>query len=352
MSDEGLSFTFWAAEVKVGGKTEVKVGSPDDALHLTMACFGEDVEEDSRSVLRCSCNDRSAPIAVLIQGVNENQSLDLIISGSSPMTFTLGGDKPSPIFLSGFIQPLLDTEELGDAALKEFTPGLQSEPTTGGTKRQLSEVSQVTPEMEPPKKKMKEVVVESEDEDEEMAESKVVEPEPASAAAPEAAPPVSDNIAPTPAAPPVEVDPPVQASEAAADSPKKESQPAKPPSKKKKKKKFTYLDSGLGYRTIKKGKGRAVANGDTIVIRYIGQVHSNKVIFDKNLSEGLTFSPGQGSVIKGLDQGVVGMKVGEKRKILVPSDLAYGEEGDENIPANAELLFTCELIEVLDNNAN
>merc|ERR1712062_528157 len=120
---------------------------------------------------------------------NENQSLDLIISGNSPMSFTLGGDKPSPIFLSGFIQPLLDTEELGNAALsKEFTPGLQSEPeTSGGTKRQLSEVSQVTPEMEPPKKKMKEVVNMEEEQD----AARINEP----------AAPLSD-MAPTPSAPP------------------------------------------------------------------------------------------------------------------------------------------------------
>merc|ERR1719242_1023777 len=94
--------------------------------------------------------------------------------------------------------------------------------------------------------------------------------------------------------------------------PKETSQ--KPPevksaSKKKKKKKFTYLESGLGYRTIKKGKGRAVQAKDTIVIRYIGQVHPTKVIFDKNLSEGLTFTAGGGTVIKGLDEGVLGMKV-------------------------------------------
>merc|ERR1719150_2766498 len=112
--EDGLNFNFWATEIKGNGTTTVKLANGDDALHLTMACFGEEVSQNSRTVLICKCNDREAPIAVLIQGSNENQHLDLMISGNTVCEFSLKGGNVSNVFLSGFIQPLVDAEDLGN----------------------------------------------------------------------------------------------------------------------------------------------------------------------------------------------------------------------------------------------
>merc|ERR1719480_173997 len=143
--DDGLNFNFWATEIQVGGTTTVKFANGSDALHLTMACFGEDVKENSRTVLVCKCNEREAPIAVLYEGSNENQQLNLMISGNTVCEFSLKGRSPSSVFLSGFIQPLVDAEDLGivsevqqeEAVRQQDETAELSNPSIGGLKRPL-----------------------------------------------------------------------------------------------------------------------------------------------------------------------------------------------------------------------
>lgn len=72
-------------------------------------------------------------------------------------------------------------------------------------------------------------------------------------------------------------------------------------------------------------------------------------MFDKNLAEGLTLTLGRGEVIKGWDDGCQNIQLWEKRKIKIPSKLAYGKESINGIPANANLLYTVECIEVMTN---
>lgn len=323
--EDGLNFNFWANEIKPNGTTTVKLANGDDALHLTMACFGEEVKENSRTVLVCNCNGRSGPIAVLSQGLNENQHLDLMISGNTVCEFSLKGANPSSVFLSGFIQPLVDAEDLGAAALEnEETVNAKEaeteEPslTAGGVKRQLS-----VPDR--PKKKAKSEPAPVEETSQNVEESTDVQ----MADVEEAETPVESKPA-TPASQPKE-------------------STASPKKKKKKKSKFTYNEMGLGIRNIKEGSGEAVTEGDTVRVRYIGQLAGGKKsIFDKNLTDGFTFTVGEGTVIKGLSQGVLGMKKEGKRKIMIPSDLAYGKEGSgSEIPPSSDLLFTVELLEVV-----
>lgn len=97
---------------------------------------------------------------------------------------------------------------------------------------------------------------------------------------------------------------------------------------------------------IKKGEGEAVAFGDQVTVDYTGTLTDGKE-FDSSKKPGRTpfsFVIGLGSVIKGWDQGVMGMRVGGVRKLKIPSDLAYGDAGaPPTIPAKSTLLFTIEL---------
>jgi FKBP-type peptidyl-prolyl cis-trans isomerase FkpA len=94
------------------------------------------------------------------------------------------------------------------------------------------------------------------------------------------------------------------------------------------------------------GTGREARDGDKVKVRYVGTLMSGKE-FDRSQDTPFEFTIGQGQVIKGWDQGVVGMRVGGKRKLAIPSELGYGEEGSPpNIPPNAGLKFDVELVEV------
>lgn len=95
------------------------------------------------------------------------------------------------------------------------------------------------------------------------------------------------------------------------------------------------------------GKGPSAKSGQTIKVHYTGTLENGKK-FDSSVDRGqpLEFILGAGSVIKGWDQGLLGMKVGGKRKLIIPSDLAYGAAGRPGIPPNSTLIFEIELLAV------
>ncbi|WP_394850980.1 FKBP-type peptidyl-prolyl cis-trans isomerase [Pendulispora brunnea] len=96
------------------------------------------------------------------------------------------------------------------------------------------------------------------------------------------------------------------------------------------------------------GTGREAKSGDKVKVHYTGTLMNGKK-FDSSRDRGdpFEFKLGAGSVIKGWDQGVVGMKIGGKRKLTIPYDLAYGEAGHPpDIPAKAALKFDVELIAI------
>lgn len=101
------------------------------------------------------------------------------------------------------------------------------------------------------------------------------------------------------------------------------------------------------------GTGTEAATGKTVRVYYTGWVYSANATdnkgsqFDANLSgAGFTFQIGAGTVIKGWDQGVPGMKVGGKRRLVIPPDLGYGNQAVGPIPANSTLVFEIELLSV------
>ena len=109
------------------------------------------------------------------------------------------------------------------------------------------------------------------------------------------------------------------------------------------------LENGLLIEDIVVGDGNEAKDHNKVVVNYTGTLE-NGSIFDSSLKPGrdpFTFTLGVGSVIKGWDQGVKGMKVGGKRKLVIPSELGYGDKGAGNvIPPNTTLYFEVELLEV------
>lgn len=103
----------------------------------------------------------------------------------------------------------------------------------------------------------------------------------------------------------------------------------------------------LKKEILTEGTGdQLVQPGDSITVDYTG-VLENGTQFDSSIGrEPFTFTVGRGEVIQGWDQGLIGMKVGEERKLTIPSDLAYGSNSVGEIPANSTLIFTVKLISI------
>jgi FKBP-type peptidyl-prolyl cis-trans isomerase len=106
--------------------------------------------------------------------------------------------------------------------------------------------------------------------------------------------------------------------------------------------------SGLQYWDIKVGTGEVAKDGDHVKVHYTGWLTSGKK-FDSSVDAHQPFSLtlGKGEVIKGWDEGIAGMKVGGKRQLRIPPDLAYGAQGYPGaIPPNATLIFDVQLLAV------
>ena len=110
-------------------------------------------------------------------------------------------------------------------------------------------------------------------------------------------------------------------------------------------------ESGLKIEIISKPTEceRLVKKGDKLSMHYTGTLEDGK-IFDgsRKLNKPIDFQIGVGQVIKGWDEGILGMCAGEKRKLIIPPELGYGKRGTQNIPANATLYFDIELMDISD----
>lgn len=105
--------------------------------------------------------------------------------------------------------------------------------------------------------------------------------------------------------------------------------------------------TSLGVKDLVVGTGAEAVAGKNVSVNYVGTLE-NGTKFDSSYDrhEPFSFDLGAGRVIKGWDQGVVGMKVGGKRHLSVPAGLGYGEAGNGQIPGGATLLFDIELVSV------
>jgi peptidylprolyl isomerase len=112
--------------------------------------------------------------------------------------------------------------------------------------------------------------------------------------------------------------------------------------------KATKTTTGLKYIDLKEGTGPAVKDGDTVKVHYTGWLAKNGKLFDSSLPRGVPFKVkvGTRAVIKGWDEGLVGLKAGSKRRLYIPAQLGYGSEGRDAIPPNADLLFDVEVVSI------
>jgi hypothetical protein len=109
--------------------------------------------------------------------------------------------------------------------------------------------------------------------------------------------------------------------------------------------------SNLKIEVLQEGEGEAITKGRIAIVHYTGTL-TDGTKFDSSLDRGepFLFTLGAGQVIPGWERGVEGMKTGEKRRLTVPSELAYGETGTPGgpIPPNATLIFEIELLGLIN----
>jgi peptidylprolyl isomerase len=96
------------------------------------------------------------------------------------------------------------------------------------------------------------------------------------------------------------------------------------------------------------GTGDIALPGQVVSVNYVGVFYSDGTEFDSSWDDGhpLQFQLGGEQVIPGWDEGVVGMRVGGRRELVIPPDLAYGPEGGQGIPPNSTLVFVVDLVDV------
>jgi peptidylprolyl isomerase len=104
----------------------------------------------------------------------------------------------------------------------------------------------------------------------------------------------------------------------------------------------------LVVKDLIKGTGAVAKKGSSVVVNYVGELFKNDKVFNNSFTAGQTFGPftlGQGAVIPGWDQGIVGMRVGGRRELIIPASLAYGKSGSgSTIPPNSALVFVVDLL--------
>jgi FKBP-type peptidyl-prolyl cis-trans isomerase len=105
--------------------------------------------------------------------------------------------------------------------------------------------------------------------------------------------------------------------------------------------------SGLQYKDMTEGTGAVAQPGQSVTVHYTGWLKSDGTKFDSSVDRGepFTFQLGGGQVIKGWDEGVAGMKIGGKRRLVIPANLAYGDSSPSpKIPPGSPLVFDVELL--------
>jgi FKBP-type peptidyl-prolyl cis-trans isomerase len=109
----------------------------------------------------------------------------------------------------------------------------------------------------------------------------------------------------------------------------------------------TPINGTLVVEDLVVGTGATAVAGDTVSVNYLGTL-TNGQKFDASADHGgpYSFRLGVGAVIPGFDQGVTGMKVGGKRRLTIPPNLAYGSSGQGSIPPNATIVFEVDLVSI------
>ncbi len=112
----------------------------------------------------------------------------------------------------------------------------------------------------------------------------------------------------------------------------------------------TPAPTQLVVKNLVQGTGKTAQAGDTITVNYVGDLYSTGTEFDSSWKRNQTFTTalksGVGGVIEGWVKGIAGMKVGGRRELIIPPNLAYGKAAPGSIPANSTLIFVVDLLRV------
>jgi FKBP-type peptidyl-prolyl cis-trans isomerase FkpA len=108
----------------------------------------------------------------------------------------------------------------------------------------------------------------------------------------------------------------------------------------------TGPEQPLSTQDLVVGTGATAVNGDLLAVHYIGSLQNGTVFQSSYGTSPYVFRLGTRAVIAGWDQGIPGMKVGGKRRLIIPPSLAYGSQGQNGIPPNSTLQFDVELIAI------
>mmetsp|Transcript_60969 Transcript_60969/g.96918 ORF Transcript_60969/g.96918 Transcript_60969/m.96918 type:complete len:376 (-) Transcript_60969:193-1320(-) len=338
---------FWSLKLEANKPQEIDQPAIEGYIvHVTNACFGVNVQPKSRTVVMVNSGEEQdpsteAPICVLRQGQHESHPLDLLFNESA--TITLKGQKPSEVFLTGYLQPPVESDQ--DAAMSMLEDADEEEIQKALARQK--KLGRVLDEEDDEEDEEEETPAVIEEEEEEEEEEEAVQPPTKKqktnkgAKATKNGGKAEQQKRKSPQQKPKKAPQDVGKEE---DHKSEETSEQKEAQKGKKSKKMQNMKGGIKYRDMKIGDGKQISNGDKVNVFYVGQT-DDKQVFDKCLSgPGFEFTLGKGDVIKGWDHGLKGMRVGGKRKLVIPAKMAYGASGSPpSIPPNATLTFTIEL---------
>ncbi|PRP87698.1 FKBP-type peptidylprolyl cis-trans isomerase [Planoprotostelium fungivorum] len=320
LDSQELSTTFqkfWSAIVLPGAPFTLQ--PPLDVV-LARASLAADAKSTERSVLQVQTDAEEAPVTLahLVLNRKETTNMNLVFSSEEEVVFTVTGK--NAVHLTGYYELPENFNEDFDKHdhancdhdhEEEEVPVQKAEPTSA--KKRKAEASPAKAVAQAPEVKKKKV------------DTPAAASAPATPAKKEVKTPAKKEAA-SPATP------------AATPSKKAEKKAASPGAK------VTTLPNGLVIEDTVLGNGPMPQPGKKVSVKYAGFLLNGKK-FDSSLDKPFTFKFATGNVIQGWDIGLKGMRVGGKRKLTIPSKLAYGSKGaGRDIPPNSDLIFNVELV--------
>jgi FK506-binding nuclear protein len=343
--------SFWGCKVSQGKESAYVPSAEEDLLlHVSQACLDPGAKKGSKAILMVKSHD-DGPYAVcsLREGGTESVSLDLMLEDYSE--FSVVGN--ASVHLTGYQMPQDDDggdmydedDEFGeDGALLGYdAEGLpiymDDDDDEDDEDIDLDDdESDEDDEDDEPGIGQKNVIIEDvtgdlEEDDSEEEESDDEEEQRAAAAAAAAAAKEAEEK---------------KQKRKAAEQKEKEQKKAKSEDLSGNKVKVKKFPNGFEIHDIHQGKasGKLVKAGKRVSVRYSGRLTNGKIFDQTKGNKTFQFRFGVGEVIKGWDRGMEGMRVGDKRKLVVPPLMGYGASKVGPIPANSTLIFEIELVDV------
>ncbi|KAJ2564572.1 peptidylprolyl isomerase fpr3 [Coemansia sp. RSA 1822] len=348
---------FWGLKI-VPGKTYSQ--TVDASFRLSNAALGATVEDDSRTSVVLTVDDKSFVLCSLTPGSIEQQTLDIGLTEGEEITFETQGNNEVHLtgnFIAEDMDSDYDSEEDGDEMdLSDLSPEELKELIDEGLidpETLLEEMEDGNYDSDDAEADMR--IREITDEDEqELVEELESEEEPVpvpetevkikkQAKKAELKRKAEKEEAAKPKKSKAKKDEVKKVKEEVKEEPKKTKEEAK---KEAKKAKTIELQGGVVAEVKKEGTGAGVKKGARVGMYYIGKLASGKVFDQNTKGKPFWFRLGASEVIKGWDVGIVGMKKGGERRLTIPAAMAYGKRGaPPDIPPNATLVFDIRLVD-------